>query len=350
MLIIKPSSLGDVVQAIPVLRLIKQHLPHSQVYWWLARELFPLLEQDPDLAGLIPFDRQWARPRYWPEFVQTVLQVRKQRFEWVLDLQSLARSGLFAWLANGDLTIGLEDMREGAPALYDQAVPRPSSLTHAVDWYLQVLDLLHVPIHWGFTWLPASPAAAACIHRKWNPGIRSWLALHPGARWSNKRWPVERYAELAERLSTAEPSLHFVILGSSKEKDLGAVISRAVPDRCLDLTGQTSLPELVEWIRSSRLMVTNDTGPMHLAAALGKPVVALFGPTEPRRTGPYGQIDRVLRVSLPCEPCLRPVCKHAIPLECLTTIRPEVVVREVVRRLHGVDRSANSSAASKRGN
>jgi heptosyltransferase-1 len=101
-LILKPSSLGDVVQALPVLRLLKQHLPASEIYWWIDTNLAPLLEGDLDLAGVIHFHRRrWAAPRYWPEIAHSIRWMRQQAFDWVIDLQSLMRSGVFAWLANG---------------------------------------------------------------------------------------------------------------------------------------------------------------------------------------------------------------------------------------------------------
>ena len=103
-------------------------------------------------------------------------------------------------------------------------------------------------------------------------------------------------------LAAANPGLQFAILGGAEDRPLGEVIARVDAARCLDLTGRISLPEMVEWIRLSELMVTNDTGPMHVAAALGKPVVALFGPTEPRRTGPYRQLEHVLQLTSPVFP------------------------------------------------
>jgi ADP-heptose:LPS heptosyltransferase len=99
------------------------------------------------------------------------------------------------------------------------------------------------------------------------------------------------------------------------------------------LTGQTSLLEMIEWIRLSELIVTNDTGPMHIGAALGKPVVAMFGPTNPNRTGPYGQIRQALRIPLPCSPCLKSTCAYEKPMECLRAITPQIVEQEVQRRL-----------------
>jgi heptosyltransferase I len=325
-LILKPSSLGDVVQAIPVLRLLKSANPAHQVFWWLSSELADLLSGDPDLSGIFLFDRRrWARPRYWGEALQSVGRMRDQHFDWVLDLQALARSSAVAWLARGRLCVGLEDWREGAAAFYDIAVRRASPLTHAIDWYLDVLKVLDVPVHWNFTWIPPRPQAAAQIQQKWNPHGHPWVLLNPGARWTNKRWPAESYAEVVRQLSSEDPKIRFAVLGSSGDAPLGAVIARANPRCCLDLTGKTSLPEVIEWIRLSRLVVTNDTGPMHIAAALGKPVVALFGPTEPRRTGPYQQLERTLRTPLPCVPCLKPRCHYTPPLHCLHSISPSAV-------------------------
>ncbi len=160
-----------------------------------------------------------------------------------------------------------------------------------------------------------------------------WLILQPGARWSNKRWPVEGFAELVRQAAVRRKDLRFAILGGPEDRPLGGTIASVAPERSLDLTGQLSLPEMVEWIRLGAAMVTNDTGPMHVAAALGKPVVGLFGPTEPRRTGPYGQLDHVLQAALPCAPCLKSRCAHSRPLECLRLLSPGAVLAAVERRL-----------------
>lgn len=335
-LILKPSSLGDVVQALPVLRLVKSHLPASEIYWWIDSNLSPLLENDPDLAGLFPFERRrWSSPLRWDELFASIRQMRRLKFDWVIDLQSLLRSGIFAWLANGGLTVGLEDRREGAAAFYDIAVPRPSFHTHAVDWYLSVLPVVGVPVHWNFTWLPPHERVAAGLRAKWKLAAVTRIAVQPGARWANKRWPTGHFTELVQRLSAEDGDLEFVILGGKDDMESGKTIAACAPQRCRDLTGRTSLPEMIEWIRASQLMITNDTGPMHVAAALGKPVVALFGPTEPRRTGPYGQTGRVIQwTALPCVPCLKDTCAYEREFECLRAISPAMVCSNV-RRLLG---------------
>lgn len=333
-LLLKPSSLGDVVQAVPVLRLLKRWRPEAEIWWWIEKNSAPLLESDPDLAGLFRFDRRgWRALRGWGHWWDTIQHMRAQRFDWVIDLQSLARSAAFAWLANGQLLIGLEDHREGAPALYDVRVPRPAPLAHAVDWYLDVLRTLNVPVTAPFVWLPPRYAAYRSLVQRWHPEGKLWVAMAPGARWPNKRWPVEHFAALARQLVDAHPTLQVAVLGSADDAPLARAIVEAAHGRGLDLTGQTTLPETVEWLRLASVLVANDTGPMHIAAALRTPVVALFGPTEPARTGPYGQPQNVLQLALPCVPCMRAVCHHQPPLECLTALPPAAVLPKVLALL-----------------
>jgi ADP-heptose:LPS heptosyltransferase len=158
-LILKPSSLGDVIQALPVLRLLKLHRPGAEIFWWIDSALAPLLENDPDLADVVRFERKrWVNPRRWPEMLRSIRGVRGEKFDLVIDLQCLARSAVFAWLARGEQLVGLDEVREGARGFYDFAVPRKSFHTHAVDWYLSVLPRIGVPVHKNFTWLPARPA------------------------------------------------------------------------------------------------------------------------------------------------------------------------------------------------
>lgn len=327
-LILKPSSLGDVVQALPVLRLLKLHWPNSEIFWWIDAGLAPLLEGDPDLTGIVRFKRRrWGNPINLPEVWHSIGWMRQQNFDLVIDLQCLFRSAMFAWLANGKSLVGLDESREGARGFYDVAVRRDSFYTHAADWYLAVLKKLNVPVHSNFDWLPERRAISAEVKRKWSTDSARWIVVQPGARWLNKRWPVENFTETVRQLAAARPDCRFAIMGSAEDKEAGAAIAQADPKRCLDLTGKISLAEMVEWIRLGELMISNDTGPMHVAAALGKPVVAIFGPTEPRRTGPYGQLRNVVRIDLPCAPCLKSHCTYVKPMECLRAIAPETIFR-----------------------
>ena len=326
---------------MPVLRLLRRHWPESRIYWWIDSSLAPLLEGDPDLTGVVRFERRrWASPAHWPEMGRSIRWMRDQVFDLVLDLQCLARSGLFAWLANGELLVGLDEPREGARGFYDLIVPRASYYTHAVDWYLAAVKALHVPVDWNFNWLPERRNVSEGIRRKWGADSARWIVLQPGARWLNKRWPAEQFGALVRRLAASHPEFRFAILGGESDRNLGAIIAQSDEKRCLDLTGKASLQEMVEWIRLSELMISNDTGPMHVAAALGKPLVAIFGPTEPRRTGPYGRLDEAIQTSLPCVPCMKPRCSYFKPLECLNAITPEMVFAHAERHLKAEHRPA----------
>lgn len=317
-----------------MLRSIKRHWPESRIHWWLASSLAPLLEGDPDLTGILRFERQgWSSPKTWLKAWHTLRWTRAQRFDWVIDLQGLARSGFFAWAVNGGCTVGINEPREGARALYDYVYSRPFTEQHAVDWYLGVLQFMKVPAVTDFPWLPKRPEIAAQIRKKWPVDSSRWIAIQPGARWLNKRWPAESFAEVVRRLSAARPDVRFAVLGGREEQQLAQTVVRGAPERCLDLSGQLSLQELVEWIRSTELMITNDTGPLHLASALGIPVVSLYGPTDPQLTGPYGQPDSVLRHPLPCSPCEKPSCANRRQLECLTSITPELVLARALTAL-----------------
>ncbi len=333
-LILKPSSFGDVIQSLPVLRLLRRQWPEAQLCWWISSTLAPLLERDPDLDAVIPFDRTGARSlRGLTALIRQIRAIQRQRFDWVIDLQGLARSGVIAWLASGGFTIGVDDPREGAATFYDRAVPRPSAETHAIDWYLQVLVALNVPVDQPFTWLPEYREVRQSLERRWSVAGKDWIAIAPGARWKNKRWPVEYYSALAKRLVRGGGQRHVAVLGGSEDRSLGAAICEQAPERCVDLTGQTSLIEMIEWIRLSKVLVTNDSAPMHVAAALQRPTVALFGPTDPKRTGPYRQTDRVFQARLPCAPCLDKRCHHPIFQHCLRLLSPDAVAQAVNQRL-----------------
>lgn len=329
-LILKPSSLGDVLQAMPVLRLLRLQFPAAAIDWWVDTASLPLLKDDPDLRQAIPFERkELGRWRGLRRFAHSLLAMRRERYDWVIDLQGLARSALVGWFANGGLTIGVADPREGGSALYDIAVPRPSPHCHAVEWYLKVLEVLNVPVHNEFAWLPPKPQLTETLKNRWPIQERKWVCVQPGARWWNKRWPIEHFEAVIRELSQRRPELGFAILGGASDANLGARLAEVAPQQTIDLTGQTTLPEMIEWLRSAAVMLTNDTGPMHAAAAMRLPVVGLFGPTDPRRTGPYGQQADSLRIPLPCSPCLKQRCSHPRQMECLQALTPDRVVARI---------------------
>ncbi|HQC43174.1 MAG TPA: glycosyltransferase family 9 protein, partial [Verrucomicrobiota bacterium] len=265
-LICKPSSLGDIVHALPVLRHIKKARPHARVHWWVNINLAPLLENDPDLEGLLLFDRKaWRSLRNFPQNLLRIRAIRRMQFDFVLDLQALLRSALFSWLVRAPVTIGLDERREAAPLFYHRSVARPHPNTHAVDWYLEVLKPLNIERSGQIDWMPSRPAAAETLRAKMktpiDPAVKK-VILQPCTRWQSKLWPLEHFIDCVKKILLSRQDVQFYVLGSSEDKAAGEAICREIERKYIrNLCGGLSLPEMVECIRLSDLMLTADTGP-----------------------------------------------------------------------------------------
>jgi heptosyltransferase-1 len=318
-LIVKPSSLGDVIQALPVLRLLKIRYPESTIHWWLAENLFPLLAGDPHIDVLIPFNRNaWRSFTGLSALIETISRTRCEEYDLVIDLQGLARSGLLTWLARGTQTIGIDLPKEGARLFYDSAVPRPSK-PHAVDWYLEVAKQLDLPMEVSFEWIPTRTASRSKILKEHPLRGKRIIGVVPGARWNNKRWPAEHFTQTLNQLASSGEYVFSILGGSGDRAFAGTLCDRK---DAIDLLGKTDLAEMIEWVRRCELVITNDTGPMHVAAALGRPTIGLFGPTRPDQTGPYQQLANSLSVPMACAPCLKSTCAHGRYMACLEDLNP----------------------------
>ncbi|MDQ6733245.1 MAG: glycosyltransferase family 9 protein, partial [Nitrospirota bacterium] len=260
-----------------------------------------------------------------------------ESFDLVIDLQGLFRSGAMARLTGCPTRIGFANGREGSPFLYTQTVPVPTPDIHAVDRYLLVAASLGAAPK-GF---PKFDIKLASTDRERvaqllkSVGLAAgapWIAMNVSARWDTKRWPPEHFAAVADALQEKRLTAVALIGGLDDRAVTQAVLSR-MQTTPIDLTGQTSPELLPALLASASLLLTNDSGPMHIAAAMGTPVVAFFGPTSPTRTGPYGSGHRVLTSGVPCSPCFSRTCKNPVQLECLTTIHPKTVVDAVREQL-----------------
>lgn len=340
-LIVKPSSLGDIIHALPVLAGLREAYPSAQISWLAGTSFAPLLEGHPLLHEVIPFDRahygrMWRRPDIFLEFLRFVAEVRRRRFDWIVDLQGLIRSGFLAWAGGAEKRVGFADAREFAWLFYTDRVRCPRGAVHAVDRNLAVARALGLMIDRPEFPLGLRPeevvAARRLLERAARAALPEFTAVIPGARWESKRWPAERFAALVDRLHRggAPPC---VLFGSPDERVVASEVRARCRSAVVDMTGQTSLRELAALLSVASQVVCNDSGPMHLAAALGRPLVALFGPTDPRRIGPYSGAARVVQHAVPCAPCYRRVC----PLRhhnCLKLLEPATVHEAVtsVRR------------------
>lgn len=343
-LIIKPSSPGDILHALPVLHALRRRYPSAHIAWLVATTFVDLIEVDPALSEVIPFDRKrfgrlGRSLSVTADFLSFVRQLRGRRFDLVVDLQGLFRSGFLAMASGASVRIGFADARELAPAFYSHRIPRGVDRdVHAVDKNLGVARLLNLngaPPDVRLTLTAEDRAAAAQLLA--TVGVAEgerFAALVPGTRWETKCWPAERFGELAEKLSE-QCSVKSVLIGGKDDEPLAATAIRTAHNRAANLCGRTTLRQVAAVIERAAIVVTADSTPMHMAAALGRPLVALFGPTNPSRTGPYGRMDDVLRLPLNCSPCyFRKLSQCPYGLRCMKDLSVEAVFNATVARLN----------------
>jgi heptosyltransferase I len=306
-LIIKPSSLGDVVHALPTVSLIRRKFPEAHITWLINSSLVSLLQHCPVIDELLPFERERFRsPWQLPRFVEFLTMLRRKQFDVVVDLQGLLRSGLMSWGTRAPRRIGLSDAREGALFFYNEIVRVPR--IHAVDRYLCAAQ------HLGCDSAPIEFPLGVSLQIK-REGL---IGVNPSARWATKLWGNDKFAELIGRL----PRERVVLTGAAGEREQIGMIAQG----CRNIAGETDLFQLAELYRRCAVVITNDSGPMHVAAAVGTPVVGIFGPTDPSLTGPYGKEHVILRADIPCSPCLKDYCVNKVHMECMKLVTVDQVL------------------------
>lgn len=326
-LIVKPSSLGDIVHSLPFLNAIRECFPVSAIDWVVAKGLEGLLDGHPMISKLWIIEKdKWKKITRAGETAQEILELskklKKEHYDLVVDLQGLLRSGLITASTRAPVRVGFSEAREGSRLFYTHKVEGGRDI-HAVDRYLKIASFLGCSIDTVQFPFP-SPLDKADIRLRFALPER-YAVLVPGARWETKRWPAENFGELASRFP-----LKSVIVGSKGDLDIAQTIVEHSRGNAVSLAGKTDLKELREIMREAKFVVSNDSGPMHIAAALGIPVFALFGPTEPRRTGPYGDIHTVLSLAIPCVPCLKRTCSS---LKCMRELSAEKVSDAVIQKV-----------------
>ena len=319
-LLVKLSALGDVVQTLPVLAALKR--AGHEVHWLVEEAAAQILEGHPLLDGLLVSRRRlwldrWRKDpqRVWGEVALFVRSLRQEEYDLVLDLQGLLKSALLVALARARLKVGFANHREGSPWFYNFPLPPYDPEEHAVRRYLSALGPLGLEVAEPEFVLPPLPEE---VPQRWGL-TKPYVVLIPCARWLTKHWAKSHWQELAQAL--LRQGRQPVLVGAKADLPYVEEIVSGV-DGALSLCGRLNLLELASLLKGAERVISVDTGPMHLAAAVGARVIALFGPTAPWRTGPFGEGHVVLRVSKPCSPCFRRRC----PEPCLEEIRPQEVL------------------------
>ncbi len=305
-LIIKPSALGDIVHTLPFLNALHQRFPGAEIHWVVARGLHRFLEGHPMISKLWVMDKDaWKQPsrlhKSLPEMIRFVRTLAAEQFDVSIDLSGLLRSGLITWAAGAGEKLGFSDSDEGSPFFYTKKI-RGGRNIHAIDRYLKLAELMGCDIAPVRHPMPPCPVDV--------PGFaflpEEYCIIAPSAGKEANRWPAERFGQLAARLPV--PS---VVISNGADAPIVDEVVAAGKGRAISMAGKTGLKELVTLISRAGFFVSNDTGPMHIAAALGIPVFALFGPANPTRTGPYGSGHKIIRKEMSCAPCYRQrPCSH----------------------------------------
>lgn len=355
-LLVKPSSLGDVVHALPVLHVLRERFPPAQIDWVIGSVFAPLLRDHPAITRLVEFDRKrygkmWKRPGAGKEFAAWIAALRSERYDCVIDLQGLFRSGFITRATGAPVRIGFADAREGATWCYTHLLPGASAATHAVDRNLQAANLLGIDADRAQFPLPISNEAAEKVRGLLNGETsdnRPIISLVPGARWDTKRWSPERFGQLADILA-ARAGHRIALLGGNDELETCEAVANAASVPVTNLAGKTNLSELVAAIAQSNLVVCHDSAAAHLAVALDRPLVCITGPTDPARTGPYNRPESVAKLDLDCAPCFfRSLTQCPHHHRCMTELTVDQVARQARIELEKAGlrtKTANQSSA-----
>lgn len=319
--IVKPSALGDVVQSLPVLAALRNRWPAAEFHWVIHRGLAGLLQGQPDLCGVIPFDRAargWRRVTTSWSLAQNL---RRMRFDLTIDLQGLLRSGLMTAATAAPRRVGLASAREGAAWFYTDRVETPPGVTAAVDRYWRVAQALGCAGPPPAARLGITPELSHWARAQLAALPRPVVAVHPGAQWQTKRWPPAHFAELLRRAHEETGAGALLVCGPGEEP-LCEAVSAPLRGPALNLGGKTSLLQLAAVLQQADLLIAGDTGPLHLAAAVGTPVVGLYTCSSPLRARPHGDGHRMVATAVPCAASYLKTCSSLV---CMTELSPNRV-------------------------
>jgi lipopolysaccharide heptosyltransferase I len=361
-LLVKPSAVGDVIHTIPILSKLRARYPNARIDWLLTPAIAELVGRHPALSNVVPFDRRglagwWRSPQHASGLAGLFHSLRSARYDLVVDLHGQFRSALFVLATGAPVRVGFDRPRKhlrnsprnlpasaykhgwtGARELswlaYTHHIKLPTLDAHAVDRYLRVGELLgfdESPPDFRFP-IPAQ-AAKHVDELLGESGSRPIAVLFPGTQWETKHWTTAGFAAVAKHLVAR--GFGVVLAGSPAERVVCEQVAAGCP-AALDLAGKTTLSESAALVSRAAVCVTNDSGPMHLASALGRPVVAIFGPTDPVWVGPYGSPGSVVRTELPCSPCyFRKLSRCPNAHACMTGVSAAAVIEKVDKILAG---------------
>lgn len=305
-LIIKPSSLGDIVHSLPFLAAIKKKFSDAKIDWVVSYGLHNFLESHLmiDKLWIIKKD-DWKKIKRFKLTIKEIWEFKrgleKEKYDISIDLSGLFRSGIISCASRAKIKLGFKEFDEFSPFFYTHKIHGSMDI-HAIDRYLEIakfmgcdVDKIEYPL------APYNTKPDICSKLP-----KQYIIMSPGAGKSANQWQAEKFGQLAAKLD-----LPTIVIADVKEAKIANKVVKHSNKKAFSIAGETSLKDLIPIIKKAKFFISNDTGTMHIAAALDVPVFAIFGPANPDRTGPYGNIHTIIQKKIDCAPCYAKFpCSH----------------------------------------
>lgn len=336
-LIVKLSAIGDVIHTMPSLTALRQLYPDAHITWVVEEAAADLVKNHPYLdAVLISRRKKWSKDfrngqvRLPVEEIRSFMKtLRQRRYDLVIDFHGLFKSSIIVFLSRGKRKLGYNSLQELSGLFLNEKITEDLN-KHAVERYLDFPRYLGAKINSARFILPLNKKAetrSQILLDKYNLEDKKFIAINPVAYWETKLWSNEKFAHLADLIND---KLQMKVVFTGSEKEPIEKITSLMTTESINLGGATTLLDLAYLYKKAQIVITTDSGPMHLAAAVETPVIALFGPTDPARTGPYGAGHTIIRTELSCSPCFLKKCSTK---KCMENISPQQVFAAVKKKL-----------------
>ncbi len=358
-LIIKLSSIGDVVHTLPSLDALNHLYPHANITWLVEEDASSLLEGHPYLSRVIVSRRkrwlsQLKRPSLWFTTVQQIFrfikEIRSVNYDLIIDFQGLLKSGLLVFLCRGKRKVGYDKSRELSYLFLNERFPPEPLEKHALEKNLNLVKSLSGFADGEDILQGGNRSSIIAVGERERRTVEAFLkqegiidskpliVVNTTTRWETKLWDSPNFARLSDQLID-QYDAQIIFTGQKIDSPSIDEIMSLMRGQVVNASGKTTIKELAYLLQRAALVITTDSGPMHIAAAMGTPVVALFGPTSPWRTGPYSKNAATVKSQLSCSPCFKRTCKHC---SCMKGISVEAVLSAVDRQLQSQEKTEDS--------
>ena len=302
-LIIKPSSLGDIILALPALSALRRNFPDAKISWLVRPEFEPLIKNHPHLTNTILFDRKllgkwWCNWNSFSCLISLIAQLRSSRFDAVFDFQGLFRTALFGWISGCKKRFGMAAAREFGHIFYTHKIAQNKDCINLVDYYLKIVKAAgckNIDVEFVLPQNQQDVDSANKLLTENGISNNNYAVLVPGSAHADKCWPVERFAVIAEKISS-QFNMPIIATGTKSERAVVEKIKSVCGVSIINLAGLTGIGELTAILKKTKIVISNDTGPGHIAAALNVPLVLIFGRSNPARVAPYGRANCVAAI------------------------------------------------------